>query len=235
MKIWTSNLLKNYSVLLILGLTTASLIAKTPTLVQVQSIENQALYRQASHQQWQNLTEGTTLKAGDEIKTLQDTRLVISFGKYGVVRIAPKSQLKINPPPFIDEEAFELSLVFGKVWAKIKNQLQTSRSRLILKTRNAAIRIKGTTYEASFEDEQTQVRVFTGKVDVSAEQEQSASLEPTEIQGPHEVSRQEWSVIVSAFETVIVSGNNPPAQPRTFQLDSSDSWASWNLQQDESF
>ena len=66
-------------------------------------------------------------------------------------------------------------------------------------------------------------------------QEQSFSLEPTEIEAPHEVSRQEWSMIVGAFETVVVSGQDMPEQPISFQLNESDQWASWNLQQDQSF
>ena len=236
MKIWTSNLLKGHSFLLIFAVATASIIANTSTLVQVQKIENQALYRKNSHQQWQILIEGMTLKTGYEIKTLEDTRLVISFGKYGVVRVAPQSQLKINPPPSLQQESFDLSLVFGKAWAKIKNQLQSSGSRLILRTRNAAIHIKGTTYEASFEGDQTRVRVFSGQVNVNSEQmqEPDLSLKPNEIEAPHEVSRQEWSVIVSAFETVIVSGTKHPDQPIPFQLDQSDRWANWNLQQDQS-
>ena len=168
MKNWKNSFLKKNSILLIFVLMNISIIAKTSTLVQVQKIENQALYRINPRQQWQKLKEGMALQAGYEIKTLENTRLTISFGKYGVVRVAPKSQLKINLPQSLEQESFDLSLVFGRAWAKITKQLKSSGSRLIVRTRNAAIRIKGTTYEASFEGDQTRIRVFSGKVSVSS-------------------------------------------------------------------
>ena len=232
---WRKSFPKMNKIILLILLTVISgaSFAEVFTTVQVQEVENQALYRQNTNQQWQNLTEGVTLKAGYEIKTLQKTRLVIRFGQYGVVRIAPQSHLKINPSQAVEKQSFEL--VFGRAWAKIKHHLKGSSARLILKTRNVAIRIKGTAYEASFKDGETHVRVFSGQVNVQSQQEQRGSLKPTEIEGPYEVSQQEWSMVVNAFESVVVSGKNLPSSPTAFQLDPSDQWANWNLQQDQSF
>ena len=223
--------------LLLFAMFTSETIANTAMQVLVKEIKNNALYRKTAHSQWQELQQGMEIKTGYEIKTLDKTRLILSFGKYGIVRIAPNSQLKINPPRPLQQEKFNLLLVVGKAWANITKRFNTHDSQIVLRTSNAAIRVKGTTYEASFQKNQTQVRVFSGQVNVNTQQPQEAnlSLQPTEIEAPHEVSRQEWSIIVNAFESVTISGIQVPTKPKHFQVSQSDEWANWNLHQDQSF
>jgi len=212
-----------------------SLAAKVPQEIIISYLEDKALYRAHEGASWEALKSGQTLFPNYEIKTLAETRLTLRLGDGSEVRVAPNSHLRINHQTDSEVGNFDFQLMLGKAWAKFRKNVKLG-AKLILRTAHATINIQGTSYEASIAGDQTQVHVFTGKVAVSNQSNaahQGASA-PTEIAPPHEVSREQWHLIVSAFYTVSVTKNQRPDKPKPFHLNSVENdWVTWNLNHDK--
>lgn len=207
----------------------AGLVSK----IVVSELENEAQFRASSEDNWQPLIQGVTLYPNYEIKTLSNTRLTIRLGDGSEVRVAPNSVLRINSQTNPESAQFDMQLMIGKAWAKFRKNLRIG-AKLILRTAHAQININGTSYEASVNADSTQVRVFSGEVAVQNAFQSTGSLEPTEIAPPHEVSREQWQVIVAQFYQVVVYPNQRPSNPTSFQWNQGDDdWADWNMEKDE--
>ena len=209
--------------------------ANAPQGIIVSYLEDKALFRPQADAPWETLKIGQSLFPNYEIKTLVDTRLTIRLRDGSEVRVAPNSYLRINSQTNSERGEFDFQLILGKAWAKFRKNLKLG-AKLILRTANAKINIQGTSYEATVSENQTDVRVFSGQVAVSSNLDDAnqGATPPTEIEAPHEVSREEWHVIVSAFYTISVAEDQPPGEPQPFSLDSVQSdWVQWNLDRDQ--
>lgn len=208
--------------------------ATSPQGLVVSYIEGNARFRTDANAPWQTIMIGQSLYPQYEVKTLPSTRMTVRLADGSEVRVAPNSHLRINPQTDTEVSQFDFQLILGRAWAKFRKNVRLG-AKLILRTAHAKINVRGTSYEASVSGDQTQIRVFSGQVAVSASSLGSQSpAAPTEVAPPHEVSREEWQVIVSAFYTISVSKNQRPAQPQAFRLDSvQNNWVSWNLEQDQ--
>ena len=207
--------------------------APSPAGIFVSYLEDNALFRTGPNAPWAQVVIGQTLYPKYEIKTLPLTRVTLRLADGSEVRIAPNSHLRINPQTDAQVSRFDLQLLLGKAWAKFRKNVKLG-AKLILRTAQAKINVRGTSYETSVAGDETQVRVFHGEVAVSNNMagNQNAGA-PTEIAPPHEVSREEWQVIVTAFYTISVR-NNQPTKPQAFRLDAvQNSWIDWNLEQDQ--
>ena len=206
--------------------------------IRVSFLQNQALYRVTEEAPWQNLSLGTPLQAGAEVKTLLETRLVLQLGDGSEVRIAPNSLLRINTQTNPLESHYDFELSVGRAWAKLRKNV-TRAGHLILRTTQATIDIQGTAYEVMTDATMTDVHVFSGKVAISGvepslaqPQEAGEIAGPTEIAPPQEVSLAEWHVIVGAFQRFSVSAKQRSA-PTAFTLQEvNNPWVSWNLERD---
>ena len=76
--------------------------------------------------------------------------------------------------PHWTEQQFDLHLVFGKAWAILRKNVRRN-AQLILRTANAKIGVKGTSYEIVANDHQTRVRVFSGKVEVQSKEKEGVA------------------------------------------------------------
>ncbi len=212
-----------------------SFAAKVPTGIVISYLEDKALYRSQEGASWQELKSGQTMLPNYEIKTLAKTRLTLRLGDGSEVRVAPNSHLRINRQTDSKAGHFDFQLLLGKAWAKFRKNVKLG-AKLILRTAHATINIQGTSYEASISGNQTQVHVFTGKVAVSNQLDgahQSLSP-PTEIAPPHQVSREQWQILVSAFYSVSVTNHQRPDNPKPFSLESVENdWVKWNLNHDK--
>lgn len=211
--------------------------------IEVIEVKNEAFFRIKEEGQWQRLQVGQVLFPYNEVKTLANTQVTLQMADASEIRVAPNAYLRINPQTTLSERQFDLNLVFGKAWAILRKNVRRN-TQLILRTANAKIGVKGTSYEIVANDHQTRVRVFSGEVEVhSKEKEFVASMSENlatgglqEVAPPAEVSVEEWHVIVASFQEVIVVGNQAPTTPIAFQLtEIEDEWVNWNLEKDQTF
>lgn len=220
------------TIIFLVGLCTSAQAAGIVGKLVVSELKENALFRSSQQSPWQELKQGQTLYPNFEIKTLSQTRLTIRLGDGSEVRVAPNSLFRINDQTDAKLAQFDFQLVVGRAWARLRKNFRRG-ARLLIRTAHAKIDIEGTSYGASVTDTDTQVQVFTGKVSVASNQDNFGSLEPMEIAPPHEVSREQWQVIVAAFHEITVRGGHQPGQPTPFDPDASDDeWVQWNLEQD---
>ncbi len=197
-------------------------------------LKNQAQYRTSRYAGWESLKVGQVLLPEYEIKTSAETRMTMKLGDGSEVRVAPNTHLRINRQTNVGMGQLDLQLILGKAWAKFRKNVKR-QAKLILRTAHAKINVHGTSYEATVAGDNTQVRVFTGEVAVSQNDPAMSpkGYAPREIAPPHEVSRETWQVIVSAFYTISISKGQKPGHPEPFQLQSiQNEWIQWNQEQD---
>ncbi|MBF0237311.1 MAG: FecR domain-containing protein [SAR324 cluster bacterium] len=209
--------------------------------IHVSILENKALYLAVGSTEWVPLKPGDPIYPGDEVQTLQGTRLVVTLGDGSEVRIAENSHFRLNPETSMTDQNFDFQLYLGKAWAHLRKNVYRS-ARLIIRTAQAKIDIQGTSYEAQANAAFTDVLVFSGKVKVSNQSQRAnppplADGEiagPQEIEAPQEVTLAEWQLIVGAFYRVRVGHTAAQPQPEKFSMAQvSSDWVSWNLERDK--
>jgi hypothetical protein len=185
---------------------------------------------------------------GDKIETKKDSRCELTFNDGTIVRIDQQSIYTVEKALFSDNgKQVESNLSIGKLWANVK-KLFTNRDTWKLRTPAAVVAVRGTIYRMNAgADSSTQVLVYEGDVEVRKAQAAGGTgggmglapgkpqqvQGPVPVQGPKEVSMEEWVEIVKAMEQIIVrpdgsyakSGFNPAEDSR---LD----WVRWNKERD---
>ncbi|MCK9420442.1 MAG: FecR family protein [Nitrospirae bacterium] len=200
-------------------------------------------------------TKGRGIKKGDRIKEDQEVRVAkksrieMRFPDGTVMRLAEKSRLKMNDLAFnkkTESKNVEVDLAVGKLWATVK-KLGTPDSSVVVKTSNAVAGVRGTVYQVNvFEDKSAKVKVYDGEVFVAnpprdAAQPTDKVTAPHPVAGPHavpppmhEVSMEEWTVIVKAMQQISISPQGVASKPQVIdpQADT-DAWVKWNQERDK--
>jgi hypothetical protein len=165
------------------------------------------------------------------------------------MRLAEKSHLKMNELAFnkqTDEKNVKVDLSVGKLWAKVK-KLSTSNSSVEVRTSNAVAGVRGTVYRVNVDnDKSALVKVYDGSVYVAnpprdASKPADKAILPHEVSGPHEVpppvhevSMEEWTVIVKAMQQISISSQGVASKPQDFDPKAdTDDWVRWNQERDK--
>lgn len=196
------------------------------------------------------LKKGDMLKKNDVIKLAAKSRLEIRFPDGTIMRLAEKSSVKMNDLFYNNQtkgKKFYVDLSAGKLWATVK-KLVTPDSSVAVQTSNAVAGVRGTVYRVNAEeDKSVLVKVYSGTVYVANPPKDDtgtpavAVSKPTEVPGPrevpppyHEVSLQEWTIIVKAMQQVSVSADGVASQAQDFDPKAElDDWVLWNLERDK--
>lgn len=109
--------------------------------------------------------DGNPLLAGKIIPlegrlVAKEGRAIVALPGAGTVRVFPHSELRFGAPP----QGFRLRLWAGKVWAKV-TELGEGRQFEVV-TDNASAGVRGTEYVVEVENDETDVRVMAGEVEV---------------------------------------------------------------------
>ena len=115
---------------------------------------------------WQELEDSTSLSKGDLIKTGPKGRAQITFANQARTLIKPNSKLKV-----VNDSAklTKVKLSLGEVWVKFIQNLN-SEEGFEIETPSAVAGVKGTLFKVVVnENEETQVTVNEGQVEVSSE------------------------------------------------------------------
>jgi hypothetical protein len=171
---------------------------------------------------------------GGELKVADKSRVELRFADGTVMRFAQNTSVKMDEVMYdgkTGDKKVRVDMGGGKVWANVK-KLATADSRVEVKTTNAVAGVRG--------------KVYDGSVDVSgtareAPKPPAPTGGPVEVPGPHvvpppyhEVTMEEWHVIVKSFQQVTISPQGVPSEPQDFNPQQDmDDWVKWNQERDK--
>jgi hypothetical protein len=200
-------------------------------------------------------TKGLVIKKGDRIKEDQEVRVAeksrieLRFPDGTMMRLSEKSSLKMRELAFnkqTEGKNVKVDLDGGKLWANVK-KLTTPDSSVVVKTSNAVAGVRGTVYQVNVnEDKSALVKVYDGEVYVANPPRDAAQpidkvTAPHAVAGPHEVpppmhevSMEEWTVIVKAMQQITISPQGVASEPQAIdpKVDLDD-WVKWNQERDK--
>ena len=198
---------------------------------------------------------GTSLKKNDkimkgqEVKVGDKSRIELKYPDGTVMRFAERTTIKIDDITYDNKtqgKKVKIDLGGGKVWANVK-KLVTADSKVEIKTVNAVAGVRGTVYRVNVEeDNSAMVKVYDGSVAVAGVQKEAPKpsgqfTAPVPVEGPkqvpppyHEVTMEEWTVIVKAMQQITISPQGVASKPQDFtpQQDMDD-WVKWNQERDK--
>jgi hypothetical protein len=200
-------------------------------------------------------TAGRKLKQGDmlgkehEVRVGERSRVEIRFPDGTVMRLSEKSRLAMSEVKYdkkTENKNLKVNLGLGKLWANVK-KLVTPDSTVEVKTSNAVAGVRGTVYRVNVEeDKSAMVKVYDGSVYVAGSPAAAATppvqvSAPVPVPGPHEVpppvhevTMEEWHVIVKAMQQITISSQGVASQPADFDAKTdSDDWVQWNQARDK--
>jgi len=195
------------------------------------------------------LKKNDKIKRGQEVKVGERSRIELKYPDGTIMRFAERSVIRMEDISYdskTQNKKVRVDLGSGKIWANVK-KLVTSDSKVEVKTVNAVAGVRGTVYRVNVEeDNSAMVKVYDGAVNVSGIPKEAAKSEgqftaPVPVEGPrevpppyHEVSMEEWTVIVKAMQQISISPQGVASKPQDFtpQQDMDD-WVKWNQERDK--
>jgi hypothetical protein len=195
-----------------------------------------------------SIKKGDRIKEYEEVRVAEKSRIELRFPDGTVMRLSEKSRLRMNDLAFnkkTESKKVNVDLSEGKLWAKVK-KLGTPDSSVVVKTSNAVAGVRGTVYQVNvYEDKSARVKVYDGEVYVANPPRDVAQpidkvTAPHPVAGPHavpppmhEVTMEEWTVIVKAMQQITISPQGVASKPEAIdpKIDADD-WVKWNQQRD---
>jgi len=199
---------------------------------------------------------GTPLKKNDhvhkgqEVRVGERSRLELRFSDGTVMRFSERTTVKMDDLAYdskTQNKKVRVDMERGKLWASVR-KLVTSDSKVEVKTVNAVAGVRGTVYRVNVEDDNSAlVKVYDGSVYVDGVQKGEPKeapaggfTAPVPVPGPspvpapyHEVSMEEWHVIVKSFQQITISPTGAASKPQDFNPQQDlDDWVKWNQERD---
>jgi hypothetical protein len=180
---------------------------------------------------------GMAVGQGDTIETRPGARVEIRFSDNSVLRLGEKAKLQLSEAHFAAGPAgrrLSARLFFGKLWAKVTSVIQ-GEQKFQVETENAVAGVRGTTFRVDANDDKSVlVRVYDGAVTVGAGAPPAEGGERREIEGPREVTRDQWEKLVGRQMQIFIAADGTPAEPEQFSpdADKDDAFARWNQERD---
>jgi hypothetical protein len=209
-----------------------------------------------AHVVTQEAPTGLPLETGSKLKKLQEvrvganSRMEIRFPDGTIMRLSEKSRLILDEVLYdrnTENKNVKVSLAIGKLWANVK-RLVTPDSKVEVRTSNAVAGVRGTVYRVNVEEDKSAlVKVYDGSVYVANPPKDESGKPPREVSAPvpvpgphevptpyHEVTLEEWYVIVKSFQQVTISPDGVASQPQDFDPSvDADEWVKWNQERDK--
>lgn len=237
-----------FAVLLLTGFTAASAFADDSAAV-VTRLDGKASVFTKGGKGGSPLKKHDKIMKGQEVKVGEKSRVELKYPDGTVMRFGERSTIKIDDITYdskTQSKKVRVDLGGGKLWANVK-KLVTSDSKVEVKTVNAVAGVRGTVYRVNVdEDNSAMVKVYDGSVAVAGVPKEEAKAPgqftaPVPIAGPqevpppyHEVSMEEWTVIVKAMQQITISPTGVASAPQDFTLQQDmDDWVKWNQERDK--
>jgi hypothetical protein len=196
---------------------------------------------------WTRAEKDTEVLTGDKVRTYKDSRAELELLEMDVIRMAPQTTLdvlKLYAETREKRREVKLHVEQGDIWAKIDNK--EGKAKFDISTPITVAAITGTTLRLTANSDSTsRLKVYQGEVQITNApqntQLQPQSIQPYEIQGPHqipgpyEVSVQEWLYIVKSMQQITVNKQGQVVNVGEFSsndLDEKTDWVKWNKARD---
>jgi len=192
--------------------------------------------------EWRVLKLGDAVNEGDAIRTGFGGRVEITISKKRVFRVGEATEIEL---PELGERKAEgvrakFNLLLGRFWGGLIRPLRDpDKERFQVTTPTATIGVKGTSFGVDYDKklDTSQVLVLDGTVAaVPPGQEVNVPVEiagPREVAPPQEISLDEWLLLVSQDQKVIIRpGEVPQVEPLTPE-DKEDEWVKFNNERDQ--
>jgi hypothetical protein len=236
------------TVMLLTGFSTASVFADDSAAVVTRLDGNASVFTKGG-KTGAPLKKNDKVMIGQEVKVGAKSRIELKYPDGTVMRFAERSTIKIDDITYdakTQSKKVKVDLGGGKLWAKVK-KLVTADSKVEVKTVNAVAGVRGTVYRVNVEeDNSAMVKVYDGTVAVAgvpkeAPRPSGQFTAPVPVAGPtqvpppyHEVSMEEWTVIVKAMQQITISPQGVASKPQDFTpQDDMDDWVKWNQERDK--
>jgi len=224
--------------------TTAQVFRKKVDATQgvVTYVEGRAQLKKKDSATLEKLTANVVVVPGDVIKTGSNGRVELIINRESVVRLKENTELTIEALRDLkkDEGKTAINFSVGSLWAKVK-KFKDKISRFELEMPTAVAGVHGTIYQTTVHrDSSAEVKVYDGEVSVSGK---SAPSDPStakrklyqaphEVSGPHQVSMEQWVMIVRSMQAIKINKNGVPTDTAAFKRAPKDSWENWNEERD---
>ena len=165
------------------------------------------------------LRVGSAVSQGDILATGDNARLELKFADASLLRIGPRARVQLTTAHFGGGPAkrqFTAKLFFGNLWARVTSAIQGDQ-KFQIETENAVAGVRGTTFRVDARsDKSVLVRVYAGAVAVAKNVPIYASSKPGarhEVEGPGEVTREQWEKIVGRQMEIVIAADGTPGDP----------------------
>lgn len=225
---------------LLLALATLAVFPALLAAAEVTFLARPVEVKRRGTQEWQVLKLGDQVNAGDAIRTGFGGRVEITISNKRVFRVGEATEIEL--PQLIDSEKkgikAKFKLLLGRFWAGlIRPMRDQERERFEVSTPTATIGVKGTQFGVDYDKKRdaSQVLVIDGTVAAVPPGQEVPVVEiagPREVAPPQEISLDEWMLLVSRDQKLIIRpGEIPQVEPLTPE-DKEDEWVKFNIERD---
>jgi hypothetical protein len=198
---------------------------------------------------WENAPVQSTVNSGEKVRTYQLSRAELELVQLDVIRLAPKTTVLLDR---LYEETKEKKLATvikvekGEIWASVHEV--NAETEFDISAPVAAAAITGTVLRMTVRDDSTtQLKVYKGEVKITNAPD-TPNLEPKPvgkpvqvegphaIQGPREVSLDEWVYIVKGMQQITIDPKGIVLSMGQFSkkdVDEQSDWVKWNRQRED--
>ncbi|MDM7925362.1 MAG: FecR domain-containing protein [bacterium] len=197
---------------------------------------------------WENAPVQSAVNSGEKVRTYQMSRAELELIQLDIIRLAPKTTVLLDR---LYEETREKKLATsikvekGEIWASVHEV--NAETEFDISAPVAAAAITGTVLRMTVRDDSTtQLKVYKGEVKITnapekPKTEEKPSGKPTQIegpkpiQGPREVSLDEWVYIVKGMQQITIDPKGIVLSMGQFSrqdMDEQTDWVKWNAQRE---
>jgi|SRR3990172_2330910 len=198
-------------------------------------------------EEWERAKENTQLITGDKVKTLEKTRAEIRLEAGKVIRLDENTTVDLVK--LVEESQgkveMDIKMEQGNLWAKVGKLGEKTEFKVESPIAGASIR--GTTFRVEVAlDGSTQLNVYEGAVEVYNPMQRANGpvtriesprevAKPGYVEGPKEVTLDEWSYIVRNMQrfTITPAGVKKVESFKKNDIDEQSDWVKWNMDRDK--
>lgn len=196
---------------------------------------------------WERAKENTALTSGDKVKTLEKTRAEIRLEVGKVIRLDENTTVDLVKLVEESQNKVETDIKIeqGNLWAKVGKLGENTELKVESPIAGASIR--GTTFRVEVAiDKSTQLNVYEGVVEIYNPMQKAKGpitkieaprevKKPGYIEGPKEVSLDEWTYIVKDMQrfTITPAGIKKVEEFKKEDTEEQSEWVRWNMEMDK--
>ena len=224
----------------------AKIEVKTDSAV-ITFLEGNAEYKKKDDVKWNALKKDTLLKEGDEVKTLEKTKIELTLSDKSVMRFASNTSFLITQLKSAKGDkggSAGVKLLLGKFYGNV-SKMAKKDSEFKVETKVAVAGVRGTIYRVDMEkDDSYLTRVYEGKIEVSNPPYEIPKPQvvggpqpvpgPSRIEGPKQVTFEEWVEIVGALQQYSIAPDGTRKKEKfSLEEDMKLDWVKWNAERDK--